>query len=279
MSTQKDQDVARPITQSNQPPAPHHIRRPWYRRWWVWVIGGVLVLVLLGGGGCLVWASTAAAPMPEALAALQSDALVTVSQEPSISFTPASGAPPTGFIFYPGGHVNPHAYAPVARAIAEQGYPAFIVPMPLNLAVLGSDRAADVIVAHPEIERWVIGGHSLGGTWRPPSSTGPRTRSTAWSCGPPFRRRATISRTWQGLQRPASTARWMDLRRPRRCLRGGPAAGGRTIRAHRWRQPRQFGWYGDQPGDNPATISHADQQAAAVGATLTVLDGVEAQQP
>ena len=29
-----------------------------------------------------------------------------------------------------------------------------IVPMPLNLAVFGVNRAADVIAAHPEVEHW-----------------------------------------------------------------------------------------------------------------------------
>ena len=35
--------------------------------------------------------------------------------------------------------------------------------MPLSLAVLAPNRADKVIAAHPEIERWVIAGHSLGG--------------------------------------------------------------------------------------------------------------------
>ena len=256
MSTQKDQDILTPDSPSNQPPASHHIRRPWYRRWWAWLIGGVLALVLLAGAGFLVWASSAAAPMPEALAALQSDALVTVSQEPWISFAPASGAQPTGFIFYPGGRVDPRAYAPAARAIAEQGYPAFIVPMPLNLAVLGSDRAADVIAAHPEIERWVIGGHSLGGAMaatfidqHPDAVDG----LVLWAAFPPSSNdlsdlaglaAASIYGTLDGLATPA------EVRAGAALLPAGaqfvPIDGGNHA---------QFGWYGDQPGDNPATIS------------------------
>ena len=33
----------------------------------------------------------------------------------------------------------------------------------------------------------------------------------------------------------------------------------------------QFGWYGPQSGDNPATISREDQQAQIVAATLALL--------
>jgi pimeloyl-ACP methyl ester carboxylesterase len=33
----------------------------------------------------------------------------------------------------------------------------------------------------------------------------------------------------------------------------------------------QFGWYGDQSGDNPAELSRADQQAAIVAAAVDLL--------
>ena len=218
--------------------------------------------------------------MPEALAALESDEQVVVSQEPWISFTPTADAQPTGFIFYPGGRVDPRAYAPAARAIAEQGYPVFIVPMPLNLAVLGSDRAADVVAAHPETERWVIGGHSLGGAMaatfidqHPDAVDG----LVLWAAFPPA---GNDLSDLVGLEAASIYGTLDGLATPEEVLAGAallpasaqfvPIDGGNHA---------QFGWYGDQPGDNPATISRAEQQAAAVGATLTVLDGVDAQQP
>jgi hypothetical protein len=34
----------------------------------------------------------------------------------------------------------------------------------------------------------------------------------------------------------------------------------------------QFGWYGNQAGDNPASISRSDQQAQIVAATLILLE-------
>ncbi len=36
----------------------------------------------------------------------------------------------------------------------------------------------------------------------------------------------------------------------------------------------QFGWYGDQPGDNPAEISRAEQQKIAIQAVLDLLKTV-----
>jgi hypothetical protein len=37
----------------------------------------------------------------------------------------------------------------------------------------------------------------------------------------------------------------------------------------------QFGWYGPQAGDNPATISRGDQQTQIVQATLEFLAGLK----
>ncbi len=123
----------------------------------------LLVILIIAAAGFTIWAYTPLGPMPEALAAMQSGNGIAVQESPWLSFTPAGKLPTTGFIIYPGGRVDYRSYAPAARAIAEQGYLAVIVPMPFNLAVFGSGKASDVMKAHPEITRWAIGGHSLGG--------------------------------------------------------------------------------------------------------------------
>ena len=69
--------------------------------------------------------------------------------------------------FYPGAFVSPEAYAPLALEIAEQGYPVYIVRMPMNLAVLSPERGSEIMALHPEIENWAVGGHSLGGAMAP----------------------------------------------------------------------------------------------------------------
>jgi len=73
------------------------------------------------------------------------------------------GEPLAGLIFYPGGLVDPAAYAPLMQRLSDGGVLAVIVPMPLDLAVFGINRADKVISAYPDIEKWAIGGHSLGG--------------------------------------------------------------------------------------------------------------------
>jgi pimeloyl-ACP methyl ester carboxylesterase len=71
--------------------------------------------------------------------------------------------PTAGFIFYPGGRVDYRAYAPVLRMIAENGYFVALVHAPLNLAFFDVNAAEPVQAKHPEIQKWVVGGHSLGG--------------------------------------------------------------------------------------------------------------------
>jgi len=97
---------------------------------------GILLVLVIATAGFLVWANTPLGPMPEALDALQSDSQVQVTEDGWIVFQPSGTQPDSGLILYPGGRVDPRAYAPIARAIAEQGYLVVIVPMPLNLAVL-----------------------------------------------------------------------------------------------------------------------------------------------
>ena len=79
-----------------------------------------------------------------------------------ISFLPEN--PVAGFIFYPGGKVACEAYAPLLYKCAQAGILCVMPRMPLNLAVFGIDRADGIQKIYPQISKWYIGGHSLGGS-------------------------------------------------------------------------------------------------------------------
>lgn len=72
--------------------------------------------------------------------------------------------PRAGLIFYPGGKVEYKAYAPLMEACAEKGILCVLLHMPGNLAVLDMNAAEGIREEFPEIEKWYIGGHSLGGS-------------------------------------------------------------------------------------------------------------------
>jgi hypothetical protein len=81
-----------------------------------------------------------------------------------ITFKPVHNSPTVGVIIYPGGNVDFAAYAPLAAQISAGGYPVYLLRMPMNLAVFGINRANEVIQSNPQINHWIMMGHSLGGS-------------------------------------------------------------------------------------------------------------------
>lgn len=241
--------------------------RSWSRRWLLLL----LLVPIVAAGGFVVWASSTPAPMPAALAALQSDAAVRVTAD--LQFTPLAAAASTGLIFYPGGRVDPRSYAPLAHALAAQGYFVAIPTMPLNLAVFGINAADGVIAAHPEIRRWAVGGHSLGGSMAARYVQGEPAKVAGLLLLASYPDidlsklpldvvvlygtldgLATVEKVEaaRGLL-PASTE-WLKID-------GGNHA--------------QMGWYGAQAGDNDATISREAQQAQVLDAAAALLERLQ----
>jgi hypothetical protein len=239
-----------------------------------WLIGALVAAVCLAALAFFVWASNAAQPQSAALAALVPDERVEVQLEPWISFTP-DDPKPTGVILYPGGRVDPRAYAVTARGLAEAGYLTVIVPMPLNLAVFAPGRAREVMQAYPQIEHWVVGGHSLGGAMAAnfaAQNTDPVDGLVLWAAYPaggddlsgsglPV---ASISGSLDGLADPTAIAGSRPL------LPADTAfveiAGGNHA---------QFGDYGPQAGDTTASITPEAQWDQVIAATLALLQRVE----
>lgn len=242
----------------------------WIKRIFVYM----LLAIIVGAIAFFVWAETPLGPMPEALAALESDASVVVSIAEWITFEPANMKPTTGFIFYPGGRVDPRSYAPAAREIARQGYLAVIVDMPLNLAVFDPDRASQVIASHPEVNNWAIGGHSLGGSMAANFAANPMNGVEGlvlWASYPPNNTDlsklqvsvASIFGSQDGLlsaEEIGTSASLLPTNTIWNNINGGNHS--------------QFGWYGDQRGDNPATISREEQQIQVIQGTIGVLERI-----
>ncbi len=69
-----------------------------------------------------------------------------------------------GFIFYPGGKVDHRAYEPLLLACADKGILCVLIKMPFNMAFFDANAADRVFENFPNVEKWYIGGHSLGGS-------------------------------------------------------------------------------------------------------------------
>jgi hypothetical protein len=238
---------------------------------------GVLLTVTIVLVGFVVWAETPPAPMLEAYDALESDSAVIVSTKDWIVFQPVISSKNVGFIIYPGGRVDFRSYAPMAHRIAAEGYLVVIVRMPLNLAVFGVNIASDIIKSYSEIGSWVIGGHSLGGTMaaqfaheNPSDVKGLVLWAAYPASGTDLSKNnllvTTIHGTNDGLVSSSQiedSLKLLPVSTSRIEIVGGNHA--------------QFGWYGDQGGDNAATISREEQQNQIFNATLQLLETVAFQ--
>jgi dienelactone hydrolase len=132
--------------------------------WTIWSARVGLLIVGAVALGLLVYLRPLSADQI-ALDALDDGNGVTVDvSRSSIRLTPTDDPRATGLAFYPGAKVDPQAYAHVLRPIAEAGFPVVIFKQPYNLAILDSN-AADAAIGDPDdtIDRWAVGGHSLGG--------------------------------------------------------------------------------------------------------------------
>lgn len=128
-------------------------------------IAGFLFVVFIGALFLGIrWATFARPPLPEAVEALESNDLVDIMQEPWLTFSPTLVEPRTGFVFYPGGRIDPRGYASLMSAIASKGYLVVVPEMPINMAVFKPNIADEIISSYPDINQWVIAGHSVGGT-------------------------------------------------------------------------------------------------------------------
>lgn len=238
-------------------------------------LGLVLILIIVVIGA-LIWLR----PYPAdsaALAAMQSsDAVTVTTADDIISFIPKTPSN-IGFIFYPGALVAPEAYAVKMHEIAEQGFSVFIVKMPLNLAILGSDRADDVIAKHPEITQWALGGHSLGGamacSYLANQPTRPIHRLIFYAsyCDKSFSLAErddlhvlSVAGSQDGLATPqkvADTKAYAPVSTTYITIQGGNHA--------------EFGNYGAQKGDNAATITEEEATTQIVAATVGALEKSE----
>ena len=244
-------------------------------------IGIGISAVALGWGG---WMALAGRPRAEALSALRSDARVEVVAEETgvYRFSPMSqqGMLPIGLVFFPEETVDVRAYAPLMRAVAAAGYPVTLVTLP-HRGFFASDipdalhTALGAVHEDERAAHWVIGGHGYG------ASIALKMVAEAAAMGG----RVFAGVLLMGTVHP-STGNFTGLRLPVTKVlgtrdgiaRAGAAEANRALlpATTRWvvldgANHSQFGAYGFQLGDRPASISRAAQQQQTVNAVLETL--------
>lgn len=123
-----------------------------------WIGLGLLGVILVAIIGFLVWTQLTYGPTEEA----RGYAAEATKVDNRLEFGQTDSE--VGFILYPGAKVEKEAYAYYGTRLAEEGVFVAIPSLRLNLGIADIDAAETIIAAHPDIERWVVGGHSLGGS-------------------------------------------------------------------------------------------------------------------
>jgi predicted esterase len=249
--------------------------RKWLRR--IWLSCGLAFLALMA------WNTQAHGVDP---AVLRSSATVRVLVTGAlIQFLPAHAALGSGLIFLPGGTIDPDAYAPLLRAVAESGHPAVLVKMPWRSAPTAATRHTlwqridGVLDSSNPGQSWVLSGHSRGAALATAyvsghgghlaglvliGTTHPRDVDLSKSNLPMAKIYGTRDCVADSAKMMANAhllppgTQWIRI------------AGGNH---------RQFGYYGYQLGDCSATISRASQQARTVAALVAFLAGMQTAAP
>lgn len=237
---------------------------------------GVVAVLWLG---LLVWLQPFPAG-PVAMAALQSDTVVTVTEgATSIELAPLTPRTPTvGLVFEPGARVDPRAYLSVLRSVAAAGYLVVVQKEPFGLAIPQVGGTSEVMSDHPEIQAWVVGGHSLGGVSAAEfAADNPETVSglLLWASYPNSDlsgdvdlQVASIYGSNDGLATPADIERSAALLPPDTVfteIDGGVHA--------------FFADYGEQPGDGHPGTDPQTAAAEIAAASTALLGRVAATQP
>lgn len=239
------------------------------RRTLRWIAVGVAAVMVLAVVGAVLW--TRAGPVPTTRA----QEIASAAEERGydwLAFGPDAGA--VGIVLYPGARIDADAYAPVARALAdESGALVVVVDPPLDIALLDVDAADAVRAAHPDIDRWIVAGHSLGGVAASRYAADPDADVAGlllWASYPAGG--DTIPDDMAVLSITGSEDRILD-REAAEAAGDRLPVGTRTVELEGVTHA-QFGDYGTQPGDGTATIGDIRARRAIARASTALVDRV-----
>lgn len=129
------------------------------------VVAIVLVVAVLAVVGILFYSNTVMrGDRTAALEAWENPAVTITSTDHSIVMSPAGEATGAGLVFIPGAKVDPYAYLYKLSGIVEQSGATVVITKPtLNLAFFDTRPLSVFEADAPDVTRWFVGGHSLGG--------------------------------------------------------------------------------------------------------------------
>ena len=236
---------------------------------YIWIRGGLALLVLMPLAAYVTFR-----PWGVAADVLQTHGGVTVTdRDEAIVFMPAAPQS-SGLLLLPGCPVDPVAYTPLARRIAEHGHLAMVVKIPYRCASSSNlaaqlDRRVRVLAATAPMTRWVLAGHSRGAAHAVRiANANPNHLAAYVLIGTSHPRDHDLSRLAIDVTKVAATHD--NVAGPAQFETARLPASTKWVRIEGGNHA-QFGHYGYQLFDGRATITRDAQQAATLAALLAVL--------
>lgn len=215
------------------------------------VVLAAVVLLAVAITAAWFWPLQGPAATARSVLELPTAGVVVTETSQSLTFTPTVEVR-GGLVFFPGARVDPRSYAPLLEPLAARGYIVEVVKAPFGIALLAEGSATALMARHPDVPRWAVGGHSLGGVaasdFIAAHPDGPRAL-LLWASYPNQSLAdrdvcvTSISGSEDGLSTPAK------LDASRRKL---PASTRYLV--IKGANHAAFGDYGEQDGDRPATV-------------------------
>ena len=249
-------------------------RRAWRRVRLVWVTLGISATVVF-----VTWSLIAYRASAEAHAAITSDSTVAVDHSEGVwKFTPrklSRSAP--ALVFFPGALVDPVAYAPLTRAAAAAGFPAYIVELPRRGAFGGAEgaelekRLDDLLDQSGTPPRWFAAGHSRGGVVASDVAAEGRTGLAGLILiGTSHPRDVDLSTLLIPVTKIVGTRDGLASREEVEANRSKLPPSTQWVWVEGGNHS-QFGWYGFQPGDRRASVDASSQHRQLIQAVLLAL--------
>ncbi len=101
--------------------------------------------------------------LPDPIAEIPADVLLSETAD-HIALTPADSVLGDAIMMLPGGLVDPHAYVQTMMYFAEELNMLVVIPKVRGNLAITNPKAVKRVRSNFEGYRWILGGHSLGGT-------------------------------------------------------------------------------------------------------------------
>lgn len=208
--------------------------------------------------GMLIYLNTYYKADDYALAVLNNHPSIELSD--NLTILKPSYATDKALIFYPGAKVEHTAYLPLLEKIQKQGMMVILVEMPFNMAIFDANAAEDIMTQFPDIKEWYMAGHSMGGAMASKYASENEDKiqglillgAYVYGDYPPSKALTVYGTFNDNLEE------YIDYEDNIVIIEGGNHA--------------QFGNYGPQKGDPPATITAEEQQNIAVEAIKNFIE-------